>query len=341
MDRPDPNQVRLDVFATDSLGHAVRGLAQQDFTVRDNGQPVPLTGFRAVDTTTTPNAVSVLLVVDMLNDTTMVVEREREQIGEFLNQDGGKLAYPVSIAAMTESGVKLMQGYSQDGHQVLAAFKGLKNEMRTVGRSAGFYGAAERMEESLVELTQISRHLEQQGGHKIVIIISPGWAMMPMAGVEETNRQRAWVFDALVQLTNMLREGRITLYSVDPFMLGRTDPFYYTAYLKPVKKMDQAEFPYLALQVLAEHSGGAALTTGNDVVGGINAALRNAGAFYELSFQAPPGDRNNEYHELRVQIDKPNVKARTHAFYYARPAPSIKGKTTPPSKVPAPGAGLP
>ncbi len=85
--------------------------------------------------------------------------------------------------------------------------------------------------------------------------------------------------------------------------MGALIPFYYRAYLKPVKKVDQAEFPYFALQVLAEHSGGQALTTGNDVVGGINTAMRDAGAFYELTFEAPPADRNNEYHELRVQTD--------------------------------------
>ncbi len=101
-----------------------------------------------MDASTTPNAVSVLLVVDMINDTAVTVEREREQIGEFLNQDGGRLAHPVSIAALTEGGVKMMQGYSLDGHEVLTAFQTMKSELRPVGRDAGFYGAAEHLQES-------------------------------------------------------------------------------------------------------------------------------------------------------------------------------------------------
>jgi hypothetical protein len=114
-----------------------------------------------------------------------------------------------------------------------------------------------------------------------------------------------------------LREAHINLYSLDPFELGRTNPFAYQAYLKGVSKLNQAEYPYLSLQVLAEHSGGRALASGRDVLGEINTAIRDAGTYYQLSFEVPAGEQPNEYHELRVKTDKPDTTARTNASYYA------------------------
>ena len=338
---PDASSLTLDVFAGDGQGHAIRGLTQQDFTVTDNGQPAQITGFRAVDSATNPNAVSVLLVVDMINDASQALQREREQIEEFLNQNGGQLAYPVSIASISETGVKAMPGYSKDGHVLLTAFQSLKTEMRPVGRSAGFYGAAEWMQVSIQAVAQVVQFVSRQPGHKLIVFISPGWPMLPAASFEASDRQRAWIFDNLVGITNQLRESRISFYSVNPFLLGNGDPFFYRAYLKPVKNIDRAEYPYLAMQVLAEHSGGLALTPGNDIVGGINTAIRDAGIYYELTFTAQTADRNNELHELKVQTARPGVKVRTTAFYYARPTASMKGKTTPPEKIAEPSTGLP
>ena len=342
-DSAKPNLITLDVFVADNLGHPVHGLDQQNFTLLDNGQPRQLVNFHTVDPSSDPNALRVLLVVDMMNNTATGVARQREQIGEFLNQDGGKLAHPMSFAILTEKGVSMMNGYSQDGHALLDAFSKVDSQLREIGRSAGFYGAAERLQESLTGLSQIVGYEAQQPGRKLVFIIGPGWPMLPGAGIQESDKQRAWVFNTLVQLSNSMREVHMVLYSLDPYGLGsnqgNANPFYYQGYRKPVTKVDQAEYPYLAQQVFAEHSGGRALISAGDTLGDINAALRDAGAYYELTFEASAADRTNEYHKLEVRVDKPNVQVHTNAGYYAKPAPN--GKTTPPSKVPDPEDGVP
>ncbi len=335
-----PNLITLDVFVADSLGHPSHGLEQQSFTLLDNGQPRQLTNFRAVDPATDPDALHVLLVVDMVNNTVTQVARQREQIGEFLSQDGGKLAHPTALAVMTETGVKMMNGYTQDGHALLDTFQKVQNSLRPVGRSAGFYGAAEHLQESLTGVGEIAAFEAKQPGRKLVFLIGPGWPLLINAGIEETDRQRAWVFDTLVQISNSLREQHVVLYSLDPFGLGaeggHTDPFLYQSYRKPVVKVNQAEYPYLAQQVLAEHSGGRALISSNDTLGDINSAMRDAGAYYELTFEAPAAAKPNEYHKLEVRVNKPDVQARTNSGYYAQPTTS--GKTTPPEKAPEPDA---
>jgi VWFA-related protein len=349
-DPAKPNQITLDVTVSDSMGHPFHGLEQQNFTLLDNGQPRQLVNFRVVDPSADPGAVRVLLVVDMMNNNVNGVARQREQIGEFLNQDGGKLAHPMALGVLTEDGVKIMNGYSLDGHALLDAFQKIDSQLRAVGRSAGFYGAAERLQESINGLQEIADYESKQPGRKLVLLIGPGWPMLANAGIEESDRQRAWAFNTVVQISNSLREAHVVLYSLDPYGLGSMggngNPFFYQGYRKPVTKVSQAEYPYLSQQIFAEHSGGRALISSNDTLGDINSALRDAGAYYELTFEAPATEKPNEYHKLEVRLntpnsDKPNLQVRTNAGYYAHAQPDAMGKTTPPSKVPEPDTGFP
>jgi VWFA-related protein len=318
------------VLVTDKQGNPITGLEEKDFTLLDNGQPRPLLSFSAVDPRTDPGAVQVIIAVDMINTGFDQIAYEREQLGEFLNQDGGKLAYPTRLAVLTEHGVKMMPGTSTDGHAILAEFVKVQTDMRMIGRSAGFYGATERVEYSLTALGQLVDSVSTQPGHKVMILLSPGWPLLAMAGVQETAKQRDWVFNTLTQWTDELQKAQVSLYSVDPNFLGRTDPFFYRAFLKPVRRPDQGEFPVLSLQVLAEHSGGRALTMGHDVRGQLNAAMRDAGPYYRITFETQPPDKPNEYHDLQVKVDRPEAVTRTAAGYYARIEP-VGGKTVSPA----------
>src|ERR1700721_4033843 len=94
------------------------------------------------------------------------------------------------------------------------------------------------------------------------------------------------MFGAIMGLTNGLRKAHMTLYSIDPHSLGRTDPFYSQSYLKPVSNVNQAEEPYLALQVLSAHSGGLEEVTGMDILGEINTAIRDEKGCFPLPFEA-------------------------------------------------------
>jgi VWFA-related protein len=171
---------------------------------------------------------------------------------------------------------------------------------------------------SISQLGKLAAYEAPQPGRKLLLVISPGWPMLPSAGYQSDMKQRNAVFNSVVQFTNGLREGNIQLYCLDPFDLGRTNPFLYQGYLKGIAEIKDATYPNLSLQVLAEHSGGQVIVNGRDITGELNMAVRDASASYELTFEAAHGDRPNEYHALQVQVDKPNVKIRTSSGYYAR-----------------------
>jgi VWFA-related protein len=312
-------RMSINVVVSDKLGHPVAGLQASDFTLLDNEQPQKLVGFRAIDhETLQTDPVHVVIVVDMINTEFDVVAREREELGRFLKEDGGELANPTSLAVFADGGLKVGNGSTRDGNALLAGLDKTQSELRIIGRDTGFYGAADMLQMSISQLGQLAAYEATQPGRKMILVISPGWPLLPWAGDEADMKQRTWVFNSIVQFTNGLREADIALYCLDPFDFGRTDPFYYQGYLKGIPAAKNAEYADLALQVLAEHSGGQVLVTGRDISGELNVAVRDASASYELTFEAAPGDLPNEYYALQVQVDKPNVKVHTTSGYYAR-----------------------
>jgi hypothetical protein len=110
----------------------------------------------------------------------------------------------------------------------------------------------------------------------------------------------------------------MTLYSVS---LGEMElgTYLYESYLKGVRTPDKVNPANLALKVLAVQTGGRAVPPNNDLVGQIESCVQDAGAFYTISFNPPTADKPNEYHDLKVEIDKPGLTARTETGYYNQP----------------------
>ena len=314
-----PTTMTIHVVVSDKNGQPVEGLQESDFTLLDNKQPQNLLRFRADDAPVLKSdPVQVMIVVDMINVDLTTVSREREEVGAYLKGNHGELLNPTSIAVIADSGVKAAPGSTLDGNTLLAAFKQTQSEIRDIGRSAGFWGATERLQKSLQELGQLIQYERQKPGRKLVLFVSPGWPLLIANGEQSDMKQREWVFSSVEQFTNSLREANIALYCINPFDLGRTNPFQYEGYLKGISAAKDATYPDLGLQVLATHTGGQVLIDGHDIAGSLKTAIRDASGGYDLTFAPIPGDRANEYHALEVRVDKPNSKVRTTSGYYAR-----------------------
>jgi VWFA-related protein len=310
--------ISIDIEITDKLGHHVSGLKPEDITLLDNQQPHKFIDFREVDTrNSAADPVHIVIVIDMINTGFDVVARERQQLEEFLRQDGGRLAHPTSIAMLTEKGLQIDKTSTTDGNALLASLDLSKFGLRMTGRAAGFWGAVDRMHWSLAQLGQLAAYEGTQPGRKLLFFISPGWPMFPSGEDMATEKQLNWIFNSVVEISNGLREAQVVLYTIDPFELGKTNPYYYKIYLKGVRDAHNAKFANLSLQVLAVHSGGTVQAMGTDIKGEINNALRDANGYYTLTFADPTPGRANEYHELSLRVDKPDTIVRTTTGYYA------------------------
>ena len=315
--------ISLDVVVNDKAGKPIPGLQQQDFTLLDDKQPVKIASFRAsAEAGHTGDPIQAILLVDAVNGSTRAVAYQREQLQQFFRRDGGRLPVPTSLLILTDTSTQIQPQPTQDGNDLAAALNANAPSLRAIGRSGGFYGAAERLQLSLRALQGIIQHEANQPGRKLLIWISPGWPLLSGPNVELSKKQQEGIFREIVALSGQLRDARITLYAVDPFGLadaGSARTFYYETFLKGVTSSNKADNGDLALQVLAVQSGGRVLNSSNDVPGLIAACFADSNAYYSISFESPPADHPDEYHALALKLDKPGLTARTRTGYYAQP----------------------
>jgi VWFA-related protein len=318
--------IRLAVVVNDRSGKPVSGLKQQDFRVIDNKQPEKILSFEAVtEATADSEPVEVVLVVDSVNISFTRVAYVRDQVKKFLQKAGGKLARPVSITFLSDSGLNAEGASSRDANALIGYLDQNPSSLRTITRSQGFYGADDRTQISINAFEQLTAYAAQRPGRKIIICVSPGWPLLSGPSAQEglTTKNQKAIFSTVVSLLTQLRQAGVTLYNVDP--VGPTEnegrEFYYESFLKGVRSPNQVSVGNLALQVLAVQSGGRVLSSGNDVAEEIARCIQDANAYYVITFAPPAADGPNEYHALEVKMGQPHLKAQTTAGYYAQPAP--------------------
>ena len=143
---------------------------------------------------------------------------------------------------------------------------------------------------------------------------------LPLEGDPARNQRSS--FASIVELSNRLREARIVLDSVAPgdssMGSGRLATLY-QAFLKPVLNEKQAATGDLALKVLVTQTGGLILGPDNDLAGQIDRCVADANAFYRLSFDGVKAAHVDEFHDLKVVVNKPGTTVRTNTGYYAEP----------------------
>jgi len=326
---PEPaegRRISIDMMVTDKSGAPVSGLQQQDFNLLDDKQPQKVIAFAAFDDTNPAAAPpqQLIFVVDAVNTSYTTMAMERQQIAEFLHASGHQLPVPASFVFFTETSTQMQPHPSRDTIELANILSANDAGFRAVGRSAGFYGAAERAQLSIRALSQLISYESNQPGRKLVIWISPGWALLSGANTinDLTQKQLDILFNSVVQLSGQLRQARMTLYSIDPLGLsdagsGRT--FFYKEFLKGVPSAKKVSNGNLALQVLAVQSGGRVLNSSNDIAPLLASCVNETKAYYTLSFDAARADHANEYHSLEVTVAKPGLTARTRTGYYAQP----------------------
>jgi VWFA-related protein len=308
----------LDVVVTGKGGKPVPGLTQQDFSLLDNKSPQPIASFRELGA---ESPVEVVLVIDAVNAPSPAIAYERQQLDSFFKGSGEKLARPMTLAVLTETGVQMQQGFTDNGSQLAAALDGYTVGLRAVGRSAGFYGAEERLTDSLNGLSTLVDHVAKLPGRKLLVFLSPGWPLLTGARIQLSSKQQDGILATIVSISRTLRASKVTLYSIDPRGAGgpMMSRFYYQDYVKGVSKPSQVEQADLSLQVLATQTGGLVLNSSNDIPAQVQQCVDDASAFYELTFAPAHAEKPNEYYSVELKVAKSGLTARTTQGYYAQP----------------------
>ena len=320
--RQADHHLTLDVVVQDKSGKPVAGLDQQAFVVLDNKKPQAIRSFRAVSGPATADPLSIILLVDEVNTGFSSVAYERDAVKKFLRANGGKLPHPVSLIFFSDTGTEALNAASEDGNALAASLDQHDTSLRTVRRSAGFYGAVDRFQLSIQTMQSIAAREEAAPGRKLLLWISPGWPYLSGAHVDLTSKEEQGIFNSVVALNTSLRRARITLYSIDPLGTNDTGGFrttFWEEFKKGAATPNDVQAGNLALQVLATETGGRVLYANNDVASLIAAAASEANMYYELTIDMPPAEHANEYHALDIRMEQPGLTARTRTGYYNQP----------------------
>jgi len=313
-------KIKLDVMVNDATGKPVVGLEPWEFKVLDNGQPRKVVSFRRFDgVQAKPQPpVEVILVIDMLNLPFQQVAYVRTEMDEFLRQNSGRLKQPTSVALLTDAGLRVQPRPSTDGNAIASVVNGIKEHVSTINPAMGGEGWVERFQRSARAMDNIAQNELKKPGRKLVIWVGPGWPMLNRPSDGYTDRQQRRNFDSIVEMSTALREARITMYSVSPVVniQAGQNPLLYQRFLTPVKTAHDAEAGNLGLKVLVVQTGGKILGPDNDVVTQINRCIEDANAFYRISFDPPIEEGADEYHGLKIVVDRPGAVVRTSTGYY-------------------------
>jgi len=316
-----PARINLDVLVTDSAGKPTPELEPMDFTLLDNGQPRKILAFRRTDGTV-GNRIDppeeVIIVLDAVNMPYQAVTILRLQLLKFLRQNGGKLPQPVSVFVFSSLGLKVHPQPSKDGNALAAILDTSSGTVRATGSAAGEFGQLQEFGDSIKALKEIAQGEARKPGRKLLVWLGTGWPLLNKRQFVNTTQSVQQYFYNIVYVSRMLREARITLYGI--YTLNSSpDQILYEAFLKPIKDIHKANAGNLSLQVLARQTGGRVLPASNEIAGQINSCIADVGEYYTLTFAPPQQMQSDEYHDLKVEVAKPGLTARTTSGYYNQP----------------------
>jgi VWFA-related protein len=314
--------IHLDVSVTNTDGEPASGLTREDFVLLDEGHPQKTLSFHVFNgesIRSNPMALQVILFVDTLGISKEQASRVQLEVEQFLRQNGGLLAQPVSIFGLSEDGLWTVSNHdSTDGNSLASD---LSPDKRTV---------LNRQPDALHALGFIVAGQRRKSGRKVLLWIGPGCgpatdvpsansAFRPTTGLfPAPGNGGQKTFDQIYWLTTLFREARLSIeeISVDQVASCAND---YQQYLGGVRTARDADQRFLYKKVLAIQSGGSVVDDGQDLVAAMNRCVRRALNFYTFSFDPPAAARPHEYHSLKLLVNRPGLLARTNTGYYDEP----------------------
>ncbi len=215
--------VVVDVVVTDSKGHPVRGLRQQDFRLAEDGKLQDIRYFREfTDSDTRSAAVPApiepvglpanvfsndtqapdpgpvtLVLLDLLNTPTVDQEYARTQLVKFLQAKPKDSQFALCTLSAGQSRLRLIQGFTPDETLLLSAAKGTK----ALPQSVGWQESAVRTKNSVNTVSDLAKEGPTSGFQNLLGALQG--MQVEQQGTDTEDRVNATV-DSLMQLARYL-----------------------------------------------------------------------------------------------------------------------------------------
>jgi VWFA-related protein len=340
------HEVLLDVVVT-ADGRAVTGLKASDFTVLEDGKPqvvasleehtpmatamnaqlaahpaLPLNTFTNSSTAVNTNAYTVILL-DALNTRLDDQMSLRLALIKYL-----KKMQPGPPVAIFERDRKmhLVQGFTSDPQVLLAAAESERDRpaMPNVIHATREEYLEYKLDEVSMGFQLLGRYLAAFPGRKNLIWFT---GALPQSNIltpmgDPFNDDFKILEGDPHDLTAALTLSRVAVYPIDSRGLQAAPQ--YTAASKGLPAANASvqfetgqAFQHLALDSIAESTGGRAYYNSNGLGEKITEIEENGSSYYTLTYATTNKTWNGEFQHIKVAVDRPNMKLQYRQGYYA------------------------
>jgi VWFA-related protein len=338
--------VYLDVTVVDRNGNpVVTGLTKNDFTVTENGKPQRIFSFdtpAAGNETQVPNSKTAqkgpatILVLDLVNTPSADSAAARDSIGRYLAQQPERLASPTELMVLNNTTLNMAQPYTHNRDDLLYALYRVPAETPyKLGTMQ--YGSQQWFDQNLAQsieaLQQIALQNRGQAGRKNILWVGYGGPSIPIDPGDPLRDKEIRFY--VRGTTNMLVDGRITLFLIRPEALGSLTLSPDHAKLSKLDgglaQMATNEDPFAGtvnFGLFINGTGGRFFSKRNDIDRAIAEAQELGSKYYTLTYQPQAGEKDGEFREIKVVLRDPNLRAMTKAGYFA-PEVTTSADSTP------------
>ena len=325
--------VTLDVVVNDKNGQPIRGLTRNDFVIYEDKAPQPIVSFEATepDPTTSrppiqihstaeldrldPDAPVSIVVLDELTTRFEDQYFARYSLEKYLGKQGETLDQPLMLIARNVHGSQVLLDYTTSRKEVLSALNHhlAANDFRATDPSA----PDEKIMAEFTSLVEIAKATQGHRGHKTLIWIGRGFPSMERDGVVPDKNER--LDAAIAQCTNLLRDARVTLYTIDPAGVSAPEQ---TLDAQGDVIMEDPFSSEVGFMQMATATGGQSLHGRNDVDRVIETTVKDGQIFYSLAYRPSSSIANDNpkaFRKIRVEVKGGQLLATTREGYYLAP----------------------
>lgn len=337
--RSNARLVVLDIVVSDAKGHAVKGIGREHFHITENKEPQTLVNFEEagehmasanaeINSTAdldrvAPQAPVNIILLDEFNTLFEDMAFARYSLKKYLTRTPGPLDTPTMLIAVSLQKFTVLEDYTRDRQKILDALDHHFAQYPWQAHGGGWI--SERYSLAFMTLRRVAEATEGHPGHKNMIWVGRGFPST-LASVSVDNDQR--LFHVVQDTVNLLRDARVTLYTIDPAGLQVNTGEYGLAAELEDPFGGNFQFSRLALA-----TGGRTLYGRNDVDAEIGTAIQDGASFYTASYR--PTNTSDDYHDFRkikATVDLPGLTVTTRTGYYVA-APPRRVNPQAPSKL--------
>jgi VWFA-related protein len=326
--------VVLDMVVVDGKGAIVKDLKKDDFSVEEAGQPQTILNFEVAGAHTpspeitinstadldrlAPNAPVDIILLDEFNTRFEDMAFARYSLKKYLDKQPEKLVTPTMLIAVDLQHFTVLHDYTQNKEEILAALK--HHFVAYPWQLHQYTWVGERYNMAFITLRRTAQAVMGHPGHKNMIWLGRGFPPTRLGGWSLDTENR--VHNAVQECVNVLRDARVTLYTIDPAGVMVNPGEYGGDYLYGSMIAADPFGGNYEFNRMAKATGGRTLYGRNDVDKEVQTAIQDGANFYTLTYRPVNTSMDpQKFRRIKVTVNQPGLKVITREGYYLQYGP--------------------